>query len=227
MQVSEGILEVIITALIAPVVLVGLNHYYKMKETRSSETDEEIVVEIDTELDLVNHPFFTRMESLSNTIRYDFNLVNKGKELITKEVLLIKIKTFTEDYRELCRVVDSSPKLSQEEFLNLLMTTFNSAIAKSKNFYKYSETTYSEDEVKCLTIYMSKFNKWSASRNETIAHAIERIGNSRFYPDNKTKMAAMLDYLIGIFIEVVHDAERTLDELNGDLKGLEFNGVKL
>ena len=50
---------------------------------------------------------------------------------------------------------------------------------------------------------------------------------SSFYENNVARLNGMLGLLLSAFHATIIGAERTLDDLNGDLAGLTYKGLKI
>ena len=75
-----------------------------------------------------------------------------------------------------------------------------------------------------MGMVVEKFNKWYSPRTVRAENRMAMIANSRFYNDCVTRQAVVFDMYIGIFAEMMEDVESAIKDINGDLKGLTFNG---
>lgn len=211
--------QIIITAIVAPIVTYGakkfIDKFYKSNEEADQKPPK-----------LVEHPFFERMKVLRNSVLYSFEIKNKGKEAIFRDILVHKLDTFIEKMWQVCVKLDSTEEeLDDTPLYNLVIDNFREAIKEYSVYYKHGD--YTHDEVQCIDIVMEKFNKWNCSRMENCMNSIDLIASSEFFDTNSMKMASILDMLLGQFIDTINDAQLTLNELNGDLKGLTFKGITL
>jgi len=78
-------------------------------------------------------------------------------------------------------------------------------------------------------ILVERFSEWHESKVRTMLDSIEVIKNSTFYKSSYEKKLAILDITMWSLIMTITDAEKTLNELNGELeKALqELNGSSL
>lgn len=180
---------------------------------------------------LKHHPIFSRLDALKTYINIGFEIENKGKQLVFKDLLVNKIEIWGDLFMEIADEIDNCVTRCETTpaQCNLLCNTniihFNKGLEKYTNYFM--NANYTEDERKVLKIVMEKFNRWHRHRVEYIEKAITSVGNSKFYDGCRTKQAVIFDIYIGAFADMVNDAEKTLDEINGDLKGLTYKGVKL
>lgn len=211
--------QIVITAIVAPIVTYGatklIDKHYGTKDGEDGKVPK-----------LVEHPFFERMKVLRNSVLYSFEIRNKGKEAIFRDILVHKLDTFIEKMWQVCTQLDNTEEeMDDTSLYNLVIDNFREAIKEYSIYYKHGD--YTADEVKCIDIVMQKFNKWNCSRMENCMNSIDLIASSEFFVTNTTKMASILDMLLGQFIDTINDAQLTLNELNGDLKGLTFKGITL
>ena len=86
---------------------------------------------------------------------------------------------------------------------------------------------YTIEDQHVLDIVMSKYEKWNVSHNQYILENISICCNSPFYNTIQIKASVILDIYLTCAVEIINSAQKTLDSLNGDLKGLVFKGVKM
>lgn len=213
-------IKIIITAIIAPIVTYGGK---KVIDIGTKNHDEECC----KTPPLTEHPFFERMKCLRNNIQFSFKLKNKGKEEVFRDILTNKFNIFIERMWRTCEKLEKcGESIDDTAFYNLVMDSLREGVKEYTTYFKHSRV-YTQDEIKCIELVMTKFNKWHFSRIDNCIKSIEMIASSKFYTDNHIRMASILDMLLGQFVDTLNDAELTLNELNGDLKGLIFKGIKL
>lgn len=169
---------------------------------------------------LVEHPVFARILALKFHLNYSFTLINKGKEEVFRDMLNSKLDIWSKLLKEMCEAVDSGEIDNQTDLYNENIKVFQQALETHSSYYLNNR--YSPDEQKVLCIVMDKFNKWHYRRIENTPSMIQSICDSVFYNDVKTKAAVILDTYLSEFINTIQDAQMTLNEINGDLKGLVF-----
>lgn len=211
--------QIVITAIVAPIVTYGATKLIDKHYGTKDGEDEKVPK-------LIEHPFFERMKVLRNSVLYSFEIRNKGKEAIFRDILVHKLDTFIEKMWQVCTQLDNTEEeMDDTSLYNLVIDNFREAIKEYSIYYKHGD--YTNDEVRCIEIVMQKFNKWNYNRMENCMNSIDLISSSEFFVTNTAKMASILDMLLGQFIDTLNDAQLTLNELNGDLKGLTFKGITL
>lgn len=211
------IIKLIITGIISPSVALGVKFYYDKKQK-----------DLDgfSDLSLLEHPFFERMKCLRTQIQYSFELQNRGKQEIFKDILLHKLTIVIEEYWKMVNEVHSRRKdMEENELFNVIIEHIREGLKIHESYYRSSEYTF--DEQKALELVMDKFHKWDAPRLDNLTKSVEIICTSRFYKGVEVRTSIALDLLLSSFIDTVNDAELTLNELNGDLRGLIFKGITI
>lgn len=215
---DNDLIKIIITGVVSPAIAL-LSKYYLEKHSAKNKINDECI-------SILDHPFFERMKCLRSHIQYTFELTNKGKQEVFKDILLHKISYSLEQYNIFVQEVDRRKnELSNEELYNIILDALRRETELHSKYY-LSEN-YSDSEKQCLSIVMTKFNKWHSPKLENIFQSVQIICFSKFYKDIITKTSVVLDVLLNNFIDTLNDAELTLNELNGDLKGLTFKNIKL
>lgn len=190
----------------------------KSKKLKLAEKDVPMFTE---------HQIFSRLEMLKNHIAMSFELANKGKEVVFKDLLINNIDIWRDIARELAEEFDQRSEETNDpiELYNLIMKHYERGMHRSSNYYK--NNNYTSDEQDALDIVMSKFNKWNFPRMESTHETIRSICNSQFYNGDKVKAAVVLDILLSMLVDTINDAQLTLNEINGDMRGLVFRGVEI
>lgn len=170
------------------------------------------------------HPVFSRVELNKNVILTYFTLENKGKEIVFKEVLIKHMDIYKKHMLILCDKIYNDKIIDSNMLRCESVDTINNIIYDLRTFYK-NNTEYNPDENKVLDIIMSKYNKWDCDREFEIISRIQEICGSPFYPDVYTKTVTVLDTFLFAMNDTISDANKTLNSINGDLKGLIFKGV--
>jgi hypothetical protein len=175
------------------------------------------------------HPIFARMKAMETTIEVEFSLDNKGKELVFKEVMLLKYKIFHDNLKELAKATDACIKNCPGQECNAIYNRNIEVFERSIHEYNmhFQSNQYTQDERKCFEVVLEKFNKWHSQRVIDTKEAIEWICNNKFYTDCRTVQSIIFDWYIGAFVGTLTDADKTLNDINGDLKGLRFKGVRI
>lgn len=177
-------------------------------------------------LKITVHPVFTRAELNKNVILTYFILENKGKEILFKEILINHMDIYKKHMIILCSNISSNEDINSNKLHCESVDAINNIIYDLRTFYK-NNTNYNDEENKVLDIVMAKYNKWNRDREFEIITRIQEICGSPFYPDIYTKTVTILDTFLFAMNSTVSDASKTLDSINGDLKGLVFRGVEI
>jgi hypothetical protein len=71
---------------------------------------------------------------------------------------------------------------------------------------------------------VEKYRKWSSKNTEFALKAIEMVCFSTAYGDNEKRMDAIYSLFTAMLELTIAEAERSLNELNGELNGIEYKG---
>lgn len=182
--------------------------------------------EISTIPKLVDHHIFARIEMLKNHIEISFTLQNKGKEALFKDLLLNNLDVWKNNLKDLAVVLDDLDENTESMvFQNTILSRFEDAINSFNNYYKLQDYTY--DEILSLDLVMAKFNRWNYPRIKAFRDTLMIVCTSQFYLDYHIKSAVIMDMYISLFVDTISDAESTIGEINGDLKGMVFKGITI
>lgn len=173
---------------------------------------------------LSSHPLFSKAEFNKSIILTHFKLENKGKEVVFKDILVNHMDIYKKHSLSLCELIDSEDIKSSNELYYKSVEVMTSIITDLSTFYKY-DTRFSQEEKQVLDIVMTKYNHWNYDREKEIISRIQEICGSAFYPDVYTKAVTVFDTFLFAMNDTVSDANKTLNNINGDLKGLKFKGV--
>lgn len=197
-------------------ILLGRGKSKKEKELLEIQSSEKDL--------LVNHYLFNRIQELITHIDLKFALPNKAKELVIKDILKNIMLVYQKALYNLADEIDKNPEITDEELSKLHLKVFTESIYDYTNFY--FNGYYTNEEKQVFSIIMPKFNKWHYPRIQFMQESIDRISKCIFYKDAKTKSSVIFDVYTGTFSDTILDAELTLNELNGELKGLSYKGYK-
>jgi hypothetical protein len=176
--------------------------------------------------ELNKHHVFTRLEVLKNHISVNFSVQNKGKELVFKELLNNNLDIWKENLKELADILDTNcESMDNVAFQNTILNQFEKGLVSFSSFYQTE--SYTNDEQEVLKIVMKKFNKWNYKRVDSFRDTLMIVCTTQFYLDKKVKSAVIFDMYISFFVDTIYDAENTLGELNGDLRGCIFKGITI
>lgn len=220
---NEETLQLVITSIIAPGILYVGKIVFDFTMYKINKGSVQLDKQEEELPPLKQHAFFDRMKYLENHIRFCFTIQNKGKELIFKDILSHYVQVYVEHIDEF--ISNDFSDLSETELSTMMMQCLDKATISFNSYYKNS--SYTLDEQKILDLIMVKFNRWHHHKTEQMYRSVEMVCNSKFYGSAEVKASVILDLLLGSFVDTVNDAESTLNELNGDLKGLVYKNIKL
>ena len=173
---------------------------------------------------LTQHPFFDRSESIKHHIDMTFTLENKGKELIFKEVLIVQITIYQKDLHRFCQRVDANEFKESNELYEAYLKMVDDMTYDHYHFYETS-MHYSASEVAIFQKVMKKYVIWNTPHMNLLQQNVIMVCNSSYITDINTQTAVVMDLFGGIMINSLTDAIKSLDSINGDLKGCVYKGV--
>lgn len=179
-----------------------------------------------SKLDLYSHPLFLRVRLNKTNIKSYFVLENKGKEAVFKDILCQHMDIYDKHAKILCDKYISKEINDKDALYTESVKALDGILTDLRAFYLYDER-YSHQERMALDIVMSKYNHWNQERQNDMANRMLEICNSAFYPSLNNKTVAILDSFMFAMNDTVSDANKTLNSINGDLKGLIFKGVEI
>lgn len=209
-QMIENILICVITFIASPIITSWASNKFSKK---NEDTEDDIPP-------LMEHYYFKKVNALKTEIDIYFELENKGKEEIFKDMLVHIIDIFQKNITAMVKDIEEDDDFTEYDLYNMQMECYNKSIQEFKSYYHNSSYTQSEKD--CLDIVMHRFNQWQKTRFDQLIDSIETVSRSCFYKDTYTKAIVILDLYTNMFIETVNSAQLTLDSLNGTLKGLKF-----
>lgn len=177
-------------------------------------------------MNLHSHPLFVRTNLNKTNIRMFFVLPNKGKEVVFKDILCKHMDIFNKYAKQLCDKYTSNEIDDSETLYAESVKVLDGILTDLRTFY-INDEMYQPQEKMVLDIVMSKYNHWNQERQSDMASRMFEICNSAFYTSLSNKMVAILDSLMFAMNDTVSDANKTLNSINGDLKGLIFKGVEI
>lgn len=175
---------------------------------------------------LITHPLFNKIKIEKNTISNYFTIKNKGKELIFKDILAEHLSIIEKNALQLCNKFDNHEIKTEEQLYEESYKILENIISELSTFY-INNSKYTNEEQETLGIVMNKYTVWNKDREDEMIARIKEICVSSFYPTLETKCITIFDTFLFITNDIIIDANKTLNALNGDLHGLTFKGVKL
>lgn len=203
---------------VATAVTTGILAYLGSKKNSKKEDNEH------EKLKLIFHPVFTRIDFYKNIVLNTFEFKNKGKEIVFKEILVQHLGIYKEILMDLCEAIDNKEEMDTNELRNRSINCISEINVKLNTFY-VDNCKFTDDEKKVLDIVIGKYHNWDYGRESRMVDSVETICSSSFYPNTYAKAVTILDIFLFAIGDTIEDANKTLNNLNGDLKGLEFKGV--
>lgn len=210
---SEAVIVAIVTGVFSTVAIV-LNSILNNKKKSKSNGNVELKF----------HPFFARAEMLKNHIDHTFVMENKGKEKVFKDIIKSQINAFQEVLLKVATEIDEEKITDSTHLYNKHLEALDEIINLHHSYYKCNPD-YTLEEQHVLDIVMKKYDMWHQSKINFLQENIMSVCNSPFYDTQIIKGAVILDLYLSMAIDTINDASRTLNRINGDLKGLKFKGV--
>jgi len=167
-------------------------------------------------IDLLDHPFFQRMDMWH---RYDIPrlpIKSKFHRLVVTDFLLIKYRVFKNGIVELVNdrtIMELTPA-------ELAVKVISTLVALIDQY---------ERETKELNIpepVLTKFKTLHSPSMVFILKMAEDCCRGRLFQTNARRIEAVLNTLLFAFEVALVDAENTLGTMNGELEGLVYRGVR-
>lgn len=178
------------------------------------------------QVNLNTHPLFVRTSLNKSNIKMYFTLPNKGKEVVFKDILCSHMDIYNKHAKVLCEKFISKEISDNETLYVESVKSLDNIINDLRNFYVLDDR-YTKQEKMVLDIVMEKYNHWNHDRQSDVINRMHEVCNSAFYPSLNNKIVAVLDSFMFAMNDTVSDANKTLNSINGDLKGLIFKGVEI
>lgn len=150
---------------------------------------------------MLGHPFFSRLPYYINFVITNLPIQSVAKRTMMQNFLRLKLSTFLDLYREEMAKRDHC----RENFHYALFLEVQHR----------SEAAALESGIP--EIFLKKFNAAYRAHLEVAIKGIQDICDSRYYRNCKEKQDAILDLLLATLSMLILDAERTANELNGEL----------
>jgi hypothetical protein len=211
-----------VAAILTSIIAIAGTYVGIKKKIKRNSNDEES----SDKLKLIYHPTFTRIEYNKNEIRNCFELKNKGKEILFKEIIIKHLDIYKIYLKEFVIYIDNNTCIDYNELENRSIEVLNKIINELNCFY-ISDNSYSSEEKKVLEIVLDKYQLWNNHRQNIAVEMIKNVCGSVFYPSVYSKSVTILDVFLFLVTDAVDEAEKTLNGLNGDLRGLVFRGIMI
>lgn len=152
---------------------------------------------------LDKHQFFNTIDYWVNIEINNLPIVNPLKKRVVCTFLKIKYSTFSKKIREFIN------NLTLEEENMDLETLIIDCL---KEYEDNSRSAGIPD------MFIDKFRIWNSSHTQILIDSVQSICASKFYDSFEEKIVAILDILTFSFRITLVDAERTINDLNGELE---------
>lgn len=229
LEIKKEIVAGIFTLLgiILPIIVTYL--LYHRKKQKKKNIAEQLSA---NHIKLKHHPVFARLKAYQSYVKTGFYLENKGKQEVFRNLLLNEIQNRYNLLYELAEEIEqcmTECKLDNIEECNKLYNKNLMALRKGVELLNcyYKTSDYTAEEQKVLETVLIKFNKWHEPRIKRMEETLPLICGSRFYSDCHTRQAVIFDMYLGTIADMLGDAEKTMNEINGDLKGMVFRGIQI
>jgi len=206
---------------------------YKARKLENEKRLKEIKLAESKILTADESPVFAYLDTLRMDILYSFKVSHdvsewEAKENTFKDIMINKIDIWKELLSELVESVKCAGncdecKVSLVESRKLHLAILAKGISKYTNYYVGKD--YTENQVKALNICMPKFNEVHTPNTELVTDMIALTHTPAKYFKKFCPVLAMgfiLSAYNQAFLHMIHDISSTIDNMNGDLKGIRF-----
>ncbi len=178
--------------------------YSKIKSKRDSKKNPDTHVDLDV---ILNSHFFIRMLQYRNFTIPAIQIDHKLKSKMIKEFLNIKFETFY--------------TLLQNFDYNKPETLISTIIDIGVSDYERKSRKAGIPEM-----FLEKFNSWHSVHATSLVSSIQSTLDSNLYSTMNDRYLSIFDNILNVFSMTIHDAEKTMNEFNGELETyLEDNQV--
>lgn len=138
------------------------------------------------------------------------------KEKMYKDLIITEMKVIYDICREIIAfdMNDWTPAMWQNEISKKVTEMISTFAKKAK-----------DNGIPDIVIV--KYNRWNMSSFEMLYEYIKILASSTTYPDNMSRTNTLLIMMTLLLVTIVADAEKSLSELNGEVAGKEYKGMKL
>ena len=191
-------------------VLTLLYKYFNQKICEEKNTNEVSSMVLDpTQSDLLTHDYFTKMKTYMTTRIPFLRIDGKERQACLIDFLLIKYRIFYEVTAEFC-LSDAAADTADRG--DKWVADFTEMLLDGVAAYEKEAL-----EAGIPAIFLTCFNTHHSIRLTQCWDFMTSLAKSKYFPSNARRTEVMLDMLVVIFNATLIDAERTMDELNGEL----------
>jgi hypothetical protein len=157
---------------------------------------------------LEQHPFFSTVNYWINIEIDNLNITNIAKRNVVRAFLKLKFTVFNDRLKEYIR-----NNVQDEEICTDGTLCIGNLVVDCLKEYEDKARTKGVPD-----IFIDKFRQWHDPHTDITFESIRSVCESKFYTTNVEKIAAVLDILLYSFRMTIIDAERTINQLNGELE---------
>ena len=191
-------------------VLTLLYKYFNQKICEEKHPNEVSSMVLDpTQSDLLTHDYFTKMKTYMTTRIPFLRIDGKERKACLIDFLLIKYRIFYEVTAEFC-LSDAAADTADRG--DKWVADFTEMLLDGVAAYEKEAL-----EAGIPAIFLTCFNTHHSIRLTQCWDFMTSLAKSKYFPSNARRTEVMLDMLVVIFNATLIDAERTMDELNGEL----------
>lgn len=210
MDIIKTYLELGALATFFVLVLTLLYKYFNQKILREKDSHKVSPMVLNpTQSDLLTHDFFTKMKTHMITRIPFLRIDGKERQACLIDFLLIKYRIFYEVITDFCKSDIATDAADRgDRWLAAITTMLLNGVA-----------AYEKEALKAgiPAIFLTCYNKHHSIRLTECWDLTASLARSKYFPSNARRTEVALDMLVVIFDATLIDAERTMDELNGEL----------
>ena len=203
---------------------------------RLSPSEKTLADKLERELDglplLTENPMFASIEWMKTIIKSSISTGNRGKDLILQEIGIKKLDAWSKHLYKLAEEIErrynehgNESDISNKLF-DMNMRVFNDAFLEYNEFWKDNDA-YTEDEKWCLDYVIPVINRHHQSNVNETMEAIRYFCESKYFNNCISKQSSVYFVYLGALNRFTSELCKAFNEINGDLKGRVFKGIKI
>ena len=172
---------------------------------------------VDKVYHLAQHSFFSQIGYWRNIGIDAIQINDKGRSLISKDLLHIQFRVFETAMRNIIhyKQVGTLSQLALKQHITAEITQALKTCEMESR------------QIGIPDVVRIKFIQWHQRSISFLMNGIDDICSSSFYKNNPQRLNALLTIMLAAFHATLLDAERTLDELNGELTGITYKNITI
>ncbi|MDF2435400.1 MAG: hypothetical protein JWP44_5031 [Mucilaginibacter sp.] len=203
------------------ILLIFTNYIIKnfSRWTMSTITPTVESVILDNEKILESHPFFSNAQYRVAVEIPRLELIpgKPVREKVFKDLLSISFETVYESMHHLIKFKELN-EWSSEQWVDTVTQSINKMIIDTEENAKMQGIP---------AIVVRKFLKWHGGSIELLHEYVLLLGNAKLYNTNVSKTNTLLLIMDLLLVTILGDAERILNEINGEIVGLPYKGMTI